>query len=234
MPRSPIGRLVAPVATSSAITAPAPGPSWKPWAEKPNWWNTPSDVALGPTTGMSSGMRASMPAQARTIVAARIAGNSSHTVRALIGELAPVEHGARCWSRYGRREMAAADQHRAVGELLEGELAAAQDHHRLDEGGQPAGDHQHRRDHLERHRLAQRGGDAVGPGAGGVDDLGRLDRPGAGLDPPDARRRARGRSPSRPRSRSAPELDGALRRKACVVRNGSAAPSRRETTPPGQ
>ena len=33
-----IGRLVAPVATSSAISAPTPGPSWKPWAQKPNWW----------------------------------------------------------------------------------------------------------------------------------------------------------------------------------------------------
>ena len=75
------------MATSSAIIAPVPGPNWKPWAEKPNWWNTPSDVALGPTTGMSSGMRASMPAQARTMVAARIAGNSSHTVRALAASL---------------------------------------------------------------------------------------------------------------------------------------------------
>ena len=56
MARSPIGTLVAPVATSSAITAPVPGPSWKPWVEKPNWWNTPSEVALGPTTGMPSGM----------------------------------------------------------------------------------------------------------------------------------------------------------------------------------
>ena len=37
---------------------------------------------------MSSGMRASMPAQARTMVASRIAGNSSHTVRALIASLA--------------------------------------------------------------------------------------------------------------------------------------------------
>src|SRR6185312_5741019 len=84
MARSAIGTLVEPVATSSAITAPVPGPSWKPWAEKPNWWNTPSDVALGPTTGMPSAIEASMPAQARTMVAWRITGNSSHTVAALI------------------------------------------------------------------------------------------------------------------------------------------------------
>ena len=87
-------------ATNSAIMAPVPGPSWKPWAEKPNWWNTPSDVRLGPTTGMSSGMRASMPAQARTMVAARIAGKSSHTVRALVRKrLVPWIQKRRCVSR---------------------------------------------------------------------------------------------------------------------------------------
>ena len=51
-----IGTLVEPVATSSAIIAPVPGPSWKPCVEKPNWWNTPSEVELLPTTGMPSGM----------------------------------------------------------------------------------------------------------------------------------------------------------------------------------
>ena len=126
--------FVDPVAISSAMTAPAPGPSWKPCAEKPNWWNTPfRRGAAGPNTGMSSGMLASMPAQARTIVAPRMTGNSSHTVLALVGELGPVEHG-NVLVAHRATEMAAADQHRAVGELLEGELAPAQDHHRLDEG----------------------------------------------------------------------------------------------------
>ena len=37
-------------------------------------------------------MRASMPAQARTIVAPRMIGNRSQTVLALIAELSPVEH----------------------------------------------------------------------------------------------------------------------------------------------
>ena len=72
--------------------------------------------------------------------------------------------------------MAAADQDRAVAELLEGELARPQDHHRPDEVGNPTRDHQHRRDHLERHGLAEHRGDAVCPGAGGVDDLGCLER----------------------------------------------------------
>src|SRR4026209_2920349 len=37
MLKGSIGMLVAPVVISSAIKAPTPGPSWKPWAEKPNW-----------------------------------------------------------------------------------------------------------------------------------------------------------------------------------------------------
>jgi hypothetical protein len=36
MSRPSIGTFERPVAMISAITAPAPGPSWKPWAEKPN------------------------------------------------------------------------------------------------------------------------------------------------------------------------------------------------------
>ena len=36
MLKGSIGMLVAPVVISSAISAPTPGPSWKPWAEKPN------------------------------------------------------------------------------------------------------------------------------------------------------------------------------------------------------
>ena len=38
MLKGAIGRLVRPVAISSAIKAPTPGPSWKPWPQKPNWW----------------------------------------------------------------------------------------------------------------------------------------------------------------------------------------------------
>ena len=91
--------------------------------------------------------------------------------------------------------MAAADHHRAVGELLEGEFAAAQDHHRLDEGRHAAAHHQHGRDHFQRHRLAKLRRDAIGPGAGRVHDLGRLDRPVAGLDPP---HRAVAREPGHP------------------------------------
>ena len=46
-----IGMLVEPVATSSAIIAPVPGPSWKPWVEKPNWWKTPSRGRARPDHG---------------------------------------------------------------------------------------------------------------------------------------------------------------------------------------
>src|SRR5215468_133022 len=37
MLKGAIGRLVRPVAISSAISAPRPGPSWKPCPQKPNW-----------------------------------------------------------------------------------------------------------------------------------------------------------------------------------------------------
>ena len=77
------------------------------------------------------------------------------------------------------------------------------------------------------------GGDAVGPGARGVDDDGRLEIAGAGGDAPHA---AVARQPGHAHAldhASAPSAM-ALRRKAWVVRKGSAAPSRRETTPPGQ
>lgn len=67
-----MGRLVARVVISSAMIAPTMGPSWNPCAEKPKAWNTFSAVALGPITGMSSGMRPSSPAQQRTISAPRI------------------------------------------------------------------------------------------------------------------------------------------------------------------
>ena len=68
-------------------------------------------TALGPTTGMSSGIFASMPAQARTMVALRITGNSSHTVRGADRELLPVEHRLVAVA-IGRGEMAAADHAR--------------------------------------------------------------------------------------------------------------------------
>src|SRR6516162_10188264 len=38
MLKGSIGRLLRPVAISSAISAPRPGPSWKPCPQKPNWW----------------------------------------------------------------------------------------------------------------------------------------------------------------------------------------------------
>src|SRR5829696_725508 len=47
-------------------------------------------------------------------------------------EAAPIQHGLVA-VLVRRRQMTAADQHGAVGELLEGQLAAAQDHHRIDE-----------------------------------------------------------------------------------------------------
>jgi thiamine pyrophosphate-dependent acetolactate synthase large subunit-like protein len=73
------------------------------------------------------------------------------------------------------REVAAADHHGAVGELLERELALPEDHHRLDERRQAPGDHQHRRDRLERHVLAEHRRDAVGPRARRVDHRRRLE-----------------------------------------------------------
>lgn len=62
---------------------------------------------------------------------------------------------------------------RAVGELLEGELAPAQDHDRRYERRHARRDHQHRCDHFERHGLAEHRRDAPCPGTGGIDDDGR-------------------------------------------------------------
>src|SRR5712691_4023221 len=59
------GRLGCPPVTSSARIAPTIGPSANPCAENPKAWKAPALVELGPITGMSSGMRASMPAQQR-------------------------------------------------------------------------------------------------------------------------------------------------------------------------
>jgi len=112
--------------------APVPGPNWKPWAEKPNWWNTPSDVQARSATGMSSGMRASMPAQAARWWPRCIAGKSSHTVRAL-SRAGPVDHRA-VLVAIGHREMAAADHHGALSSCLKG-ACGAQDHHRSMKAG---------------------------------------------------------------------------------------------------
>ena len=75
--------------------------------------------------------------------------------------------------------MAASYQHRPVRELLERQLAPAKDHHGTDEGRHPRGDHEHRRDHFERHGLAEHRRNAVGPGSRGVDDHRCLERAGA-------------------------------------------------------
>jgi hypothetical protein len=71
-----------------------------------------------------------------------------------------------------RALVAAADQHRAVGELLEGERARGRPNHRLDEGRQAIADHQHEGGGNDRRAFAERGGDTIGPGAGAIDDGG--------------------------------------------------------------
>lgn len=48
------GISVAPVAISSAIVSPTPGPIWKPCPLKPKAWNRPGVVAEGPMTGSIS------------------------------------------------------------------------------------------------------------------------------------------------------------------------------------
>ena len=82
--------------------------------------------------------------------------------------------------------MAAADQHRAVLELLEGQFAAAQDHDGVDEMRHARGDHQHRRNGLDRNGLTERGCDGPGPGAGGIDQHRRGIALGADIDMPEA------------------------------------------------
>src|SRR5262245_66428495 len=60
-------------------------------------------------------------------------------------KLVPIELGA-VFVAKGTPKMAATDQHRTVGELLEGELATSQYDHWCKEGWQWRGDHQHGRD----------------------------------------------------------------------------------------
>src|SRR6218665_3161601 len=100
------------------------------------------------------------------------------------GELLPVEEGA-IFIAQGPAAVAAADQHRAIGPLLERELAPPRDHHRRDKGRQRLRDHQHRRDHRERHWLAPAGGDPVGPGTGGIDQARRGELAGIGQNAPE-------------------------------------------------
>ena len=95
----------------------------------------------------------------------------------------PIEVGA-VLVAIGPTEMPTADQNRAIGELLEREFTTSQDHHRHDEVRYTRGDHKHRCNHLQWHRLAELGGNAIGPGAGGVDDLWRLEAPSRGFDLP--------------------------------------------------
>ena len=93
-PDPSIGTLVAPVATSSAITAPVAGPSWKPWAEKPNWWKTPSDVRARTDDGNVVGhARLDAGPGAHDGGLAHRREQLPHRARA-DRELGPVEHGA--------------------------------------------------------------------------------------------------------------------------------------------
>ncbi len=62
--------------------------------------NTPSERGLGPTTGISSRhARLDAGLQARTMVASRIAGKSTHTVRALVAAAWPSRPRCGCSSR---------------------------------------------------------------------------------------------------------------------------------------
>ena len=103
----------------------------------------------------------------------------------VVGEPGEVEIGAIAVA-IGPAAIAAADQHGAVLVLLERQRTPLCTDHRPDETGHPRGDHQHRRDHLQRHRLAELAGNAIGPCAGAVDDHRSLVRPGVGLDLPHA------------------------------------------------
>jgi hypothetical protein len=95
----------------------------------------------------------------------------------------PVQHGF-ISILIRRGQMSSADQHSAVGELFEGKFAAAQDDHRIDEMRHAGGDHQHRRDGLNRHRFAKISGNAPGPRAGRIDQHRRRVGIGADVDTP--------------------------------------------------
>src|SRR5262245_16339733 len=84
----------------------------------------------------------------------------------------------------GTTEMAAADQDRAVGKLLERQPTASEDHYRFDEVRDRRSYHQHWRHDLQRHRLAELSGNTIRPSSGGIDDLRSLEAPIRGLDAP--------------------------------------------------
>lgn len=77
MSKASSGTSVRPSSTSSASTAPTPGPSMKPWPEKPKAWISPGVVRLGPITGSTSGISPSMPVQERMTIASARRGISA-------------------------------------------------------------------------------------------------------------------------------------------------------------
>src|SRR5262245_10449709 len=114
------------------------------------------------------------------------AGHEREQVRqggGAFAELVPIELGA-VFVAKRTPKMAAPDQDRTVGELLEGELATSQYHHWCNEGWHWRGDHQHGRDHLQWHRLSDLCGDAISPGPGRIDDVRCFEPAVRGLEPP--------------------------------------------------
>ena len=94
--------------------------------------------------------------------------------------------------------MAAADQHRPVGHLLERQLAP---HSPITTGSRTRawrGHHHHRRARLERHGFAERGATAPAQAPAGIDENRCLDRPAAGPTRQMPRLRARSRWPALP------------------------------------
>ncbi len=86
----------------SPLASPSPrrcgGPSWRPWAEKPNWWNTPSECGSVRRRDLD-GMRASMPGPGAHDAGLAHRREQFHTVRTLVRAWSS---RARCSSRRDR------------------------------------------------------------------------------------------------------------------------------------
>ena len=170
MPKGSIGAFVAPVAMSSAMISPTPGPNWKPCAEKPKAWNAFSCVADCPDDRdvvRHAPLDAGPGAHDRGGCHDRKDGNGRLGRQAQLLET----HFGNIVLRLGAPAPSASDDDRAVRHLLEGKGPARRADDGVAEARHAAGDDHHRSDRLHRGLLAELARDLTGPCAGAVENI---------------------------------------------------------------
>ena len=178
MARAEISVSVLPSTASSASTAPAAGPSWKPWPENPKAWKSPAWRRLGPTTGLPSAVSPSTPVQMRMTAACLRCGTILTAVAA--ARRATSGAGREVSQSSGDLAFPAAKEHIAARDLAQIEIAADDAQHGTDAMGQRLG-HQDLGDlGLERDGLAEPAGHFPRPSTGAVEQPGAGELPTVG------------------------------------------------------